>query len=94
MKVLVYFDGGIKASLYCILRGRWKLLIIVLISGLPQGSPLSPALFNIYTLPLARLNQPHCRLTSFGDDILDSCRGKSAQDMIDLISPTLRNIEA
>ena len=26
--------------------------------------------------------------------ILASCRGKSAQDMIDLISPTLRNIEA
>jgi len=33
MKVLVYFDGCIKArSLYCILRYRWKHLIIVLVS--------------------------------------------------------------
>ena len=43
---------------------------------------------------LARLNKPHCRLRTFADEILASCRGKSAQDMMDLISPTLRNIEA
>ena len=35
--------------------------------GLPQGSPLSPVLFNIYTLPLARINKPHCRLKTFAD---------------------------
>jgi len=28
----VYTDGGIKASLYCILGDRWKSLIIVLVS--------------------------------------------------------------
>ena len=43
---------------------------------------------------LARLNKPHCRLRTFAVDILVSCRGKSAQDMMDLISPTLRNIKA
>ena len=60
-------------------------------SGLSSvPSPLQ----HIYTLPLARLNQPHCRLRTFADDILVNCRGKSVQDMIDLISPTLRNIEA
>ena len=63
-------------------------------TGLPQGSPVSPVLFNIYTLPLVRLNQQHCRLRTFADDILVSCRGKSRHDMIDLISPTRRNIEA
>jgi len=28
----VYFDGGSKANLYCILRNCWKILIIVLAS--------------------------------------------------------------
>ena len=63
-------------------------------TGLFQGSPLSPVLFNIHTLPLARLNNPHCKLRTFADDILVNCRGKSAQDMIDLISSTSRNIGA
>ena len=32
IKVLVYFDGGIKVSLYRIFRNRWKNLMIVLVS--------------------------------------------------------------
>jgi len=31
-KVFVYYDGGSKASLYCILRDRWNYLGTVLIS--------------------------------------------------------------
>jgi len=79
----------------CMIKHRtWRSDWIPTSTGLPQGSSLSPVLLNIYTLPLARLNQPHCRLRTFVDDILVSCRGISAQDMIDLISPNLHNIEA
>jgi len=31
-KVFVYFDGGSKASLYCILRDGWNILGTVLVS--------------------------------------------------------------
>jgi len=79
----------------CMMKHRtWRSDWTSTSTGLFQGSPLSPVLFNIHTLPLARLNNPHCKLRTFADDILVNCRGKSAQDMIDLISSTSRNIGA
>jgi len=46
-KVFVYFDGGSKASLYCILRDRWNNLGTVLVSQKRKTLGPAPVLYTI-----------------------------------------------
>ena len=50
--------------------GTWTSETRVIVPGLPQGSPLSPVLFNIYTAEIARLQLAGPgRMLTFADDI-------------------------
>ena len=72
----------------CMLKhGTWRSNWIDISTGLPQGSPLSPVLFNIYTLPLARINHADCRLRTFADDIITCAIGKSPQQLVQRTQP-------
>ena len=51
--------------------GDWVSDPLTISPGLPQGSPLSPVMFNIYTADLARLSIDNGRIT-FADDGLDT----------------------
>ena len=78
----------------CMMKHRsWQSDWTTLNTGLPQGSPLSPVLFNIYTLPLAKLDKPRCRVRTFADDILVSSHGKTPEDVIQIMQPTLTDIQ-
>ena len=54
----------------------WRLDKREVNTGISQGSPLSPVLLNIYTLPFAILSQVACRLRTFTDDILTAAKDK------------------
>ncbi len=78
----------------CILKHKgWRSEWTVINTGLPQGSPLSPVLFNIYTMDLAKLNSPQARVLTFADDVLMSVSGKSKEEILGIAQPTLRAIE-
>ncbi|XP_065091068.1 uncharacterized protein LOC135712034 [Ochlerotatus camptorhynchus] len=48
--------------------------------GLPQGCPLSPILFNLYTSGLHRIEHEGCELVQFADDFAVVATGSSPED--------------
>ena len=84
----------VALSRRCILKHRgWRSEWTVINTGLPQGSPLSPVLFSIYTLDLAKLNSPQGRVMTFADDVLISVQGKSKEEILGRVRPALQSIE-
>ncbi len=78
----------------CIMKYRdWRSEWTTIHTGLPQGSPLSPVLFNIYTLDLARLDSSSARVRTFADDVLVSISGKSKEELLNRMSPALDRIK-
>ena len=74
--------------------GRWSSEPTVITPGLPQGSALSPVLFNVYTIGITsnQLEGPG-RVLSFADDVLVYRQGKnriaianSVQEELDRLS--------
>ncbi len=49
--------------------------------GIPQGDPLSPTIFNIYTAILHRLNVSNKELIQFADDFASVIRGKTIYEL-------------
>ena len=75
-------------------RGDWRSEWATISTGLPQGSPLSPVLFNIYTLDLAKMNDQDVRVMTFADDILVHAGGKSSNAIMECVQPKLNSIES
>ncbi|XP_058811030.1 uncharacterized protein LOC131675918 [Topomyia yanbarensis] len=48
--------------------------------GLPQGCPLSPILFNLYTANLHDLSNDECELVQFADDFAVIAKGKTMEE--------------
>ncbi len=78
----------------CILKHKdWRSEWTSINTGLPQGSPLSPVLFNIYTLDLARVDSPLAPVKTFADDVLVSAKGKTKEVINSQMHPALSKIE-
>ena len=75
-------------------HGDWKSPWTRISTGLPQGSPLSPVLFNIYTLDLVRIDRPITRVKSFADDVLIHTTAPSKDVIMERITPTLDKVHA
>ncbi|XP_012937187.1 uncharacterized protein LOC106011589 [Aplysia californica] len=68
-----------KVALRC---GQWISSPQVIRPGLPQGSPLLPKLFNVYTARVATLNSVGPgRILTFADDILAYRQGRDRKKM-------------
>ncbi|EFZ02030.2 Reverse transcriptase [Metarhizium robertsii ARSEF 23] len=60
--------------------------------GLPQGSPVSPILFLLYTEPVYRLGDPERRF-GYADDTAILCTGKSVEETARKASAYIRELE-
>ncbi|VEN56637.1 unnamed protein product [Callosobruchus maculatus] len=61
-------------------------------TGLPQGSPLSPLLFNIYITSLFQATPPNIHLLSYADDLVLFTRGSNPNNMIEQMNSTIGHI--
>jgi ribonuclease HI len=59
--------------------------------GLPQGSPVSPILFLLYTEPIFRLGNPKCRF-GYADDTGILCTGSSVEETATAASKCVREL--
>lgn len=63
--------------------------------ALPQGSPLSPACFNAYTLPIAKMSlPPKFEILTFADDVLVVGTGKDMATLERQMQQVLNDIHA
>ena len=63
--------------------------------ALPQGSPLSPVCFNVYTLPLATMSvPPNFTIFTFADDVLVCGTGGSLPDVATQMQGVLDDVQA
>jgi ribonuclease HI len=74
--------------------GAWASDPTEITPGLPQGSALSPVLFNVYTAGITsnQFEGPG-RTLSFADDVLTSRRGKVRQEIADSAQAELNRID-
>ena len=70
-------------------RSKWKTIH----TGLTQGSPLYPVLFNIYTVDLAHLDSSSARVKTFADDVLVSAKGRNKEVILSRMTPALDRIK-
>ena len=73
--------------------GTWTSDPVTITPGLPQGSPLSPVLYNIYTARVAAISVPKGRTLTFADDVLVYVSGKDKDVMTDTMHTVLADVE-
>lgn len=78
----------IIAWLHCYLKNRKMIcnttegeIETTISEGLPQGCPLSPTLFNIYTAELHEVQEEGCELIQFADDFTVMVTGKTLEEI-------------
>ena len=73
--------------------GNWNSATHQLTMGLPQGSPLSPIFYNVYTKGLADLNQNGLnRVLTLADDGRIYKTTRNAQEAADTVHQQLENV--
>ena len=74
--------------------GPWASDVKTITPGLPQGSALSPVLFNVYTVGITsnQLEAPG-RTLSFADDVLVYRHGKDRQAIADSVQEELNRLD-
>ncbi|XP_050302810.1 uncharacterized protein LOC126740720 [Anthonomus grandis grandis] len=65
---------------------------ILTTTGLPQGSPLSTILFNIYIREVFLLDLEDVELTGYADDLVIMVKGKNVSIMVDKITHAIKKI--
>ena len=74
--------------------GDWVSTTIKITPGLPQGSALSPVLYNVYTSKLADMQIPRGRILTFADDVLVYTHGSGRQGLANKMNHKLEEISA
>ncbi|XP_062539004.1 uncharacterized protein LOC134207299 [Armigeres subalbatus] len=61
--------------------------------GLPQGCPLSPLLFNLYTAELHNISTDDCQLVQYADDFALYIKGKTLEEIEDKGNDFLKKVD-
>lgn len=62
--------------------------------GLPQGSVLSPILFDVYTSDLERLNSPECTIIQYADDVAVLSNASSLEKGIGVLEKSMMEVDS
>ena len=91
--VVIWIGKALMKRKVAMRLGRWSSETTAITPGLPQGSALSPVLFNVYTLGITsnQMEGPG-RVLSFADDVLVYRHGKDRRAIANGVQEELERI--
>ena len=91
--IIIWIGKALMKRKVALRLGRWSSETTVITPGLPQGSTISPVLFNVYTLGITsnQMEGPG-RVLSFADDILVYRHGKDRRAIANSMQEELERI--